>query len=113
MNTCRTAHVTQDKTDYWRRCLASPHRIENEQKNTIDCITVDMGDGYQAVIKLCNSVLGPYVDAALFEDGSEVSFGVCGEPWSLTGRCSAEELAGEYRWKVYGLEFVLTVAIVA
>lgn len=34
--------------------------------------TEDLGDGYQADIKVCNGDTGPWIDAVLFKDGHEV-----------------------------------------
>ena len=85
------ATIPKDRHDFWRQCLSTRHRVD-KYGDMIDCLTFDLGDGYEIDLKLCNGDddAGPYIDVVLFHDGCEVS---CLEP-------EFEELEGEYSFEV-------------
>ena len=64
----------------------------------MNTFTVDFGDGIEADIKFCNTDNGPYIDAVLFNQGSEV--------FVLDPQYIFE---GEYSFEFGGVNYTLTI----
>jgi hypothetical protein len=65
-----TIEIPKKELDVLNKMLESQEEIRDEP-DVIETYTARFTDGYEADIKVCNGD-GPYVDAVLFLDGSEV-----------------------------------------